>query len=194
MAFGIPHPRRIGPPVPLPGAGRDGLAVRIAGAQDAPAILAHYRGLEPGDLNRRFCGAVSDEVLERHVAGAASRRGFVLTAHDRPLRGHVGPVRAVAEVAIAGDAAELGISVDAGLRRRGVGSDLVLAAARLLALRGVRRLQACTLAGNRSFMALARKFDARIELGSGEVEVLFDVPALHRAWLCRVPERGCPAA
>jgi hypothetical protein len=174
-----------GTAVPLPFA-RTELALCLAGRAEAPAILAHYRRLPAADLNRRFCGALGDAALSRHVAGLPAGSGFVLTVHDRRRASfHPGPVRAVAEVAAAADAAEIALSVETGLRRRGVGTCLIESAARLLALRGLRRLRAHSLLDNRAFIALAAGSGARIEVGADEVEALFDVAALHRAYLLR---------
>jgi hypothetical protein len=58
----------------------------------------------------------------------------------------------------------------------------VQAAAWLLAPRGVRRIGAYTLPGNRSFVALARRSGAAIAAGPDEVEVTFDVAALARVY------------
>ena len=107
----------------------------------------------------------------------------MLAGFDGPLWGgplhRPGPIRAVAELSIAGDEAELGISVDAGLRRRGVGTYLVQTAGALLAPRGVRRVRAYTLPGNASFLKLAHAIGGTVEAGPDEVEVLFDVAALR---------------
>lgn len=189
MAFGFSNVSFIGYPQPIPCAGHAGLGFREASRPDAPAILAHLGGLDPGDRRLRFCATVADSVLERHVARLWPRDGFVLTAHDGPLWPGTfhgpGPVRAVAEVAIAGREAEIGVSVDRALRRRGVGTYLVQTAARLLALRRVKTIEAYTLPENASFLALARTCRARIEDGVGEVTISFDVAELHRAYLCR---------
>jgi GNAT superfamily N-acetyltransferase len=88
----------------------------------------------------------------------------VLAAFDGPLwEGPfhaAGPVRAVAELAVAGRDAEIGLSVDAGLRRRGLGVHLVQTAARVLAPRGVERLLAYTLPRNRAMLSLAQSSGA----------------------------------
>ena len=70
-------------------------------------------------------------------------------------------MRAVAEFAIAGGEADIGLSVDAGLPRRGVGTYLAQTVARLLALRGVTRMYAYTRPDNAGFLALARRLRRR---------------------------------
>ena len=117
----------------------------------------------------RFCATLNDEALRNHVDGLWARDAVVLAAHDGPLWSgplhRAGPVRALAELVVTGEEAELGISVDASMRRRGVGTYMVQTAARLLAPRGVRRIRATTLNDNHSFVALAQSCGA--EVGAG---------------------------
>ena len=189
MAYGFPSIGFTGLPVSIPCAGHAGLGVREATRGDAPAILEHLRRLAPVDRRMRFGGGVADSVLERHVAGFWPSGKLVLAAFDGPMWASplhpAGPVRALAELAIAGGEAELGLSVEEALRRRRVGTCLVRTAARLLALRGVRRIRAHTLAENASFLTLARRWGAAIAFRSGEVEVTFAIPELHRPSLRR---------
>lgn len=78
--------------------------------------------------------------------------------------------------------AELGLSVDPALRRRGLGTYLVQTAGRLLAPRGVEVIRASTLPGNASFLVLATACEAGIESGPDEVEVSFGVARLKAAY------------
>ena len=189
MAFGLPNLSFIGYPVSIPCAGHAGLGFREATRADQPAILAHFQRLEPLDRRMRFCATVDGAALERHVTGIWGRGVLVLVAREGPLWSgplyEAGPVRALAELAIGGAEAEIGLSVDAGFRRQGVGTYLMQTAARLLALRGVKRIRAYTLPDNNSFLALARKAGAQIETGAGEVEITFDVAELQRSYLRR---------
>lgn len=91
----------------------------------------------------------------------------------------------MAELSVGGDMAEVGVSVDRGLRRRGVGTYLIQTAARLLAQRGVKKIVAFTMPGNKSFLALSRKAGADVTWDMDEVEILFDVAELNRAYLQR---------
>jgi len=189
MAFGYPSIGYVGVPIPVPSAGQSGYGLRTAVDRDAAAVLEHYRRLSPDDRRMRFCATMGPAALERHVERIGSRGGVVLLAFDRPffsppfLRG--GAVRAVAELVGTGREMELGISVEAGLRRRGLGTELVETAAHLLGMRGVRTIRAYTLPGNRSFLALARATGATLDIGSDEVEVTFDVSRLRLAYLRR---------
>ena len=169
MAFGLPQISFIGYPLRCP-ALASGSGLPRGRASGTPRHSPHTtRALDPADRRMRFCATLDDAVIERHVAGLWSRPTLVIAAHDGPLWSgplhRAGPVRAVAELAIDGTEAELGLSVDTALRRRGVGTYLVQTAARLLAPRGVRRFGAYTLPGNRSFIALARSSGASVEIG-----------------------------
>ncbi len=189
MAYGLPPISYIGHPVPIPCPGHAGLGFRQARPSDSPEILAHFRGLTPSDRRMRFMATLNDETLEHYVDGMWDRESLVLAAFDGPLwsgpLGEAGPVRGLAELALNSGEAELAISVEDGLRRRGVGTYLVQTAARLAKPRGITRIRACTLSDNASFLALARNAGASIEAGGGEVEVVFDVAELERAYLRR---------
>ncbi len=189
MAFGLPHISFIGYPAPIPCAGHAGLGFREAHSADAPAILDHLRRLGPEDRRMRYCATISDEALAHEAARIFERADFALCAFDGPLWNgpfhRAGPIRAVAEFVISGRQAELGLSVDVDLRRRGVGAYLVQTASRLLAPRGVRTVTAYTLPQNRAMIALGLASGARIERGPEEVEIDFDVAALEAAYLRR---------
>ena len=189
MAYGLPHISFVGYPVAIPCAGHAGLGFREAAPSDAAAIVAHYADLDPVDRRLRFCASLTENGLNRHVDGLWDRSGFVLAALDGPLwRGplhRAGTVRAVAELAVDGREAELGLSVEGSLRCRGVGTYMIQTAARLLAPRGVSRIVAYTLPGNQSFLTLARAAGAGIVTGSDEVEVVFEVDQLAAAYLVR---------
>lgn len=189
MAYGFPNISFIGLPVPIPCAGHAGLGFREAGRRDSRDVVGHFLGLDPLDRRMRFCATLNDEAIERHVESIWSRGSLVLAAYDGPLwsgpLSPAGPVRALAELALEPGEAELGLSVDAGLRRRGVGTYLLQTAARLLKPRNVETIRAYTVPDNTSFQALARQAGGRIDVGSGEVEVTFDVADLERAYLRR---------
>ncbi|MFT3972742.1 MAG: GNAT family N-acetyltransferase [Amaricoccus sp.] len=189
MAFGYPQMSFIGYPIPIPCRGHSGFGLRTAVDRDAPVVLEHYLRLSPDDRRMRFCATMGPAALERHVERIGSRGGVVLLAFDGPLFKapflRPGAVRAVAELVGTGREMELGISVDSGLRRRGIGTELVETAAHLLAPRGVRTIRAYTLPGNRSFLAVARHCGATVEVGPDEVEVCFEVSALRRSYLRR---------
>ncbi len=195
MTYGLPNISYIGYPIATPCVGHSGLGFREASRADAPAILAHYRALDDSDRRMRFCATLGDERLVSHVEELWDRDAFTLIAIDGPLwttpLGAAGPVRSLVELSITGTEAEIGISVDPNLRRRGIGTYLTQTAGFLLSRRRVRTLRAYTLPGNASMIALAQRSGARIDQCDGEVEIAFSVPELAQAYLRRrmTPER-----
>jgi ribosomal protein S18 acetylase RimI-like enzyme len=189
VPYGLPNISCVGWPVAVPCAGHAGLGFREARASDADAVLAHFRRMQPADLRLRFCATVSDASLRTHVSRIWDRPGLVLAAHDGPLWDGpfhaAGPVRGLAEFCVSGEVAELGITVDGTLRRRGVGTWLVRTAAALLAPRGVRRIVAFTMPENMAMIGLGRTSGARIVNALGDVEIVFDVEPLRRAYVAR---------
>ena len=189
MAYGFPSISCIGYPVSLPCPGHAGLGFREVGPGDGAGVLAHLERLTPDDRHLRFCGTVKDDGLARHVAGIWEREGFALGAFDGPLWDgpfhRAGPVRALVEIAIAGEVAEFAISVDAEHRRAGVGTYLLQTAARLVALRGTAHLVAVTSPGNHAMIGLAQASGAAIETDAGETTLTFAVARLHHDYLRR---------
>lgn len=189
MAFGLPNISFVGYPVPIPCAGHAGLGFREARPGDEPEIIAHLRALDPDDRRMRFCTTVNDAHLVRHAEHTWQRASFTIAAHDGPLWSgpfhRAGAIRALAELAVAGEVAEFAVSVDRSMRRRGVGTYLLQTSARLLAQRGVTRIVALTMAENKSFLALSRKAGGEMVWDGPEVEVHFDVRALERDYLMR---------
>jgi GNAT superfamily N-acetyltransferase len=189
MASRFPPISFIGYPVSVPCPGHAGLGFREAGPADGPAILGHLQGLSAEDRHLRFCGTLSDAALAAHVAGLEARPGFGLVARDGPLWdgpfGPAGPVEGFADLVVAGPVAELGISVAARWRRSGVGTYLLQTAARLLALRGVERIVALTLARNAAMIQFGRACGAEVEHDGTEAVLTFPVARLHTAYLAR---------
>jgi GNAT superfamily N-acetyltransferase len=154
-----------------------GLGVRLATPADTEALVAHFLALDPEDRWMRFCATLNAGAIRRHVDGLWAREGLVLAACDPPVDG-AEPVRALAELMVAGEEAELGISVEPGLRRRGIATYLLRTGARLLEPRGIGTIRATTLPENGSFIAMARSLGGRIEHGPDLVEVAFAAAAL----------------
>lgn len=184
MAFGLPNVSYLGYPAPVLCAGHVGLGFRQASPRDAADLREHLGRLSSEDRRARFCAALSDAALNSHVETLWRRAHLVIAARDGPLWPGpfhaAGPVRALAELSIDGRDAEIGLSVDGALRRRGVGTYLVQTAARLLAPRGVERLLACTVARNDAMLRLADGCGAVVEASAAEVEIIFDVAALNQ--------------
>ena len=189
MTFGLPNISFIGFPTPAPGPAHAGLGFRETTPRDLTAVLDHFARLSPDCRRRRFCATLAPAAVEAHARAVWDRSDVVLAAFDGPLWDGLlhkaGPIRALAELAVVGRDAEIGLSVDDGLRRRGVGTWLVQTAARVLAPRGVARILAYATPDNVAMIRLALRSGARIERSSSEVEIVFDAPSLHRAYLRR---------
>lgn len=189
MTFGFPNISFIGYPAPAPGPAHAGLGFRETTPRDLPAVRDHFARLSPDCRRRRFCATLAPAAVEAHARAVWDRSDVVLAAFDGPLWDGLlhkaGPIRALAELAVVGRDAEIGLSVDDGLRRRGVGTWLVQTAARVLAPRGVARIRAHATPDNVAMIRLALRSGARIERSSSEVEIVFDAPSLHRAYLRR---------
>lgn len=189
MAYGLPNMSFIGYPLPIPGPAHAGFGLREATRADSAEMLAHLRALGDDDRRMRFCTSVNDAHLARHVRETWSRSTFALAAFDGPLwstpflRG--GPIRALAEFAVSGGEAEIGISVDRDIRRHGLATWMLQTAAQLLSQRGVLRITAFTMRENASFLTLARKASAELEWDAGEVAITFDTETLARTYLRR---------
>ena len=181
MTYGYPNASFVGRPVPVRSAAGAGPGLREASRADAPEILEHYRALDRSDRWTRFCEALGDAAIARHIAGIWSRDALVLVAEDGPPSDAGRPERAVAELVVDGAEAEIGLSVEAGFRRRRLGTRLVQAALGLLAPRGVLRIRAWTVPGNHACIGLAYASGARIEAGTDAVEITFEVADLRRA-------------
>lgn len=189
MPFGLPNVSYIGFPAPSLVPAHAGLGFREARPADRPAIVDHFARLPADCRRRRFSATLSPEALENHADGLWNRAELVIAAFDGPLWSGIfhkaGPIRALAEIAIGGRDAEIGLSVDDSLRRRGIGTYLTQTAALLLAPRGVTRLFAYTTPDNVGMMRLALRSGGSIERSNADVEIAFDVAALRCAYLRR---------
>jgi len=186
MPYGLPNMSFIGFPVAVPCRGHSGLGLRQATRADTDAVVEHFLALGPEDRRMRFCATLNAEAIRRHVEELWDKEGLVLAACDGPLFGgplhKAGPIRALAELLLLGDEAELGISVDPSLRRRGIGTYLLQAGAALLEPRGITTIRATTMPDNGSFIAMASALDGTAAYTTDLVEVSFDVARLAAAY------------
>lgn len=189
MPFGLPNVSYIGFPTPALAAAHAGLGFREAKRTDLPTVIAHFSRLTPECRRRRFCATLSPEALENHAAGLWDRSELAIAAIDGPLWGglfhKIGEIRAIAELSLSGKDAEIGLSVDDSLRRRGIGTYLVQTAAWLLAPRGVERITAYTTPDNIGMIRLGIRLGGTVDRSSSDVEVVFDIARLRRDYLRR---------
>jgi GNAT superfamily N-acetyltransferase len=155
---------------PLP----EGGAIRKLWAGEADEYREHLLRLDPDSRYRRFSGAVADDFIGRHAAGAfepgAVVHGFFV---DGTLRGAaelrpygLGPARE-------GEAA---FSVEQPWQSQGVGSLLLERTLLSARNRGIQSLHMHCLADNRRMQQLARKFEADLHFDFGSVVGEVDPP------------------
>jgi GNAT superfamily N-acetyltransferase len=139
---------------------------------DRASLEPHFLALESEDRRLRFGAPLHDSSVRAYVAGIDFERDAVFGVHDDALN-----VIGAAHVARSGTHAELGVSVLAPHRDRGIGAALLARAHMRARNWGVRALFMHCLAENRAMMHLARKQDMRIVMEAGEAD----------AWLALAP-------
>jgi hypothetical protein len=134
--------------------------------EELPLLRDHLLRLDPHSRHDRFNGFLDDSFIERYAAKCADD-GTLIVAY---IEG--GVVRGAAELHPPGQSPdglpEIAFSVEASVRRRGVGSSLFQ---RLIAEARWKRysaLRITTGAQNDAMRALANKFGARLAFRHGE--------------------------
>lgn len=138
----------------------------------------HLLRLCDADRNLRFACRMSDEAVGRYVDGINPRRSVIKAVFADDLS-----VAAAAHIALAGDGktAEIGLSVDAAHRGRGLGSCLFDAAVRHLRARGVDTVVTMCLRRNATMMRIARREGMRIVFHGDEVEAVLPIGTSRQA-------------
>ena len=134
--------------------------------EELPLLRDHLLRLDPTSRHDRFHGFMDDSFIERYAAKCADD-GTVIIAYIRD-----GVVRGAAELhppeQSSDSLPEIAFSVEARVRRQGVGSILfkkLIAEARS---KGYRSLRITTGAQNQAMRALAHKFGAHLTFRHGE--------------------------
>jgi GNAT superfamily N-acetyltransferase len=155
---------------PLP----EGGAVRKLWAGEAGEYREHLLRLDRESRYRRFSGAVADEFVARHAAGAfepgAVVHGFFV---DGTLRGAAELRPYGLRPAREGEAA---FSVEQPWQSQGVGSVLLERTLLSARNRGIKSLHMHCLADNKRMQQLARKFEADLHFDFGSVVGEVDPP------------------
>src|SRR5262249_34189231 len=157
---------------PLP----DGGMIRKLWVGETESYRDHLLRLDRESRNRRFSGAVSDEIVARHAASAG---GFGVVLHgffvDSVLRG-AAELRSIGPVfAREGEAA---FSVELPWQSHGVGTVLLERTLLSARNRGIKLLRMHCLAENRRMQQLASKFEADLKFDFGSVVGQVDPPRL----------------
>ena len=142
-------------------------------AADRDALTAHLLALSEDDRRLRFGTAASDATIRDYVARIDFGRdaAFGYFADDLSLGG-------VAHVAVFDGVAELGVSVLARYRRRGIGSALFARASAFARNHFIRTLFMHCLTENAAMMHIARKSGMKIVIDGGEADAHLELPLL----------------
>ena len=155
---------------PLPD---DGM-IRKLWIGEADTYRDHLLRLDRESRNRRFSGAVSDEIIARHAA-LANKFGTVVHGFfvDGTLRG-AAELRSLGSVfAREGEAA---FSIEQPWQSHGVGTVLLERTLLSARNRGIKSLQMHCLADNQRMQQLALKFEADLKFDFGSVVGEVDPP------------------
>lgn len=155
----------------VPGRGE----VRVLLQRELPLFREHLLRLDPESRRDRFNGSLNDAWITQY-AERSVRDGTVILVYVEK-----GEVRGAAELHQADLSSELlpeiAFSVEASVRRQGVGSVLftkLIAKARAM---GYAKLRITTGAQNDAMRALANKFGARLSFRHGESTGTIDIEA-----------------
>ena len=134
--------------------------------EELPLLRDHLLRLDRESRHDRFHGFMDDSFIERY-AGKCADDGTVIIAYIED-----GVVRGAAELHPPDQSPdslpEIAFSVEACVRRRGVGSILFKKLITAARFKGYRSLRITTGAQNEAMRALARKFGAHLTFRHGE--------------------------
>jgi GNAT superfamily N-acetyltransferase len=152
--------------------------------EELPLLRDHLLRLDGESRHDRFNGYLEDEFVERYAARCADD-GTVIIAYMEN-----GIVRGAAELHPPGQSddgvPEIAFSVEACVRRQGVGSILFKRLLSEARWKGYRRLRVTTGAGNKPMRALASKFGARLVFSHGESTGTIEVGQAPQAELAKL--------
>ena len=147
--------------------------------EELPLLRDHLLRLDPESRHDRFNGFLDDSFIERYAARCAAD-GTIIVAYMED-----GVVRGAAELHppehSEDSVPEIAFSVEACVRRQGVGSLLFRRLISEARWRGYRRLRVTTGAQNQAMRALASKFGAHLAFRDGESTGTIDVHELPQA-------------
>lgn len=140
--------------------------VRTLGQQELPLLRDHLLRLDRDSRHDRFNGFMDDSFIERYAAKCADDGTIVIAYIENAV------VRGAAELHPADQSPdavpEIAFSVEASVRRHGVGSILFKKLIAEAQSKGYRSLRITTGAQNHAMRALAHKFGAHLTFRHGE--------------------------
>lgn len=154
-------------------------------------ITAHLKGLDADDRINRFCCVTGDDLIEQYVANIRYEQDIVLgSVVDGRLVGFV-------HAAVFSDGkerlCEIGISVDAALRKSGIGKRMLQASIDTAHGLQIRRIYVQYMTSNGPMAALARSAGGRLERDGADASAVFESPAPKPAWGHRPASAGMEA-
>jgi GNAT superfamily N-acetyltransferase len=151
--------------------GRMQILVRELTRFERPALERHFLALDAEDRRLRFGAALSDFAVQAYVARIDFDAEAVFGVFDDLLH-----LVGAANLCRARGHAELGVSVLAGHRSRGIGGALLSRAHTHARNWGVRALFMHCLTENRAMMHLARKQGMLVAAAAGEADAWLGLP------------------
>lgn len=147
--------------------------------EELPLLRDHLLRLDPESRHDRFNGFLDDSFIERYAARCAADDTIIVAYMEN------GMVRGAAELHPPEQSEdfvpEIAFSVEACVRRQGVGSILFRRLLSEARWRGYRRLRVTTGVQNQAMRALASKFGAHLVFRYGESTGTIEVDQLPPA-------------
>ena len=138
---------------------------------DRSRLREHFLQLDPTDRHLRFGASLNDDAVIHYVDTIDFERDEIYAiADDAQI------VLGAVHIAIAGQEAELGLSVLASIRGGGIGNALFERAVMRLRNRGVREVLVRCLSENAAIMHLARKHGMNIQFDGSDREARLELP------------------
>jgi GNAT superfamily N-acetyltransferase len=165
-------------------------SIRTLTAQELPLLREHLLRLDPESRRDRFNGLIDEGFIARYAAKCATD-GTIIVAYFED-----GVVCGAAELHqpdLANPLPEIAFSVEARMRRQGVGTILftsLIAKAKSL---GYDSLRITTGSQNEAMRALAHKFGAHLSFRRGESTGSIDLTQGEAASVAASPSRTTPA-
>ncbi|MBL8381635.1 MAG: GNAT family N-acetyltransferase [Burkholderiales bacterium] len=147
-------------------------SVRQLTDADRWRLRPHLKRLAPEDRRLRFGMILNDAAIDRYVDSLDFDREAVLAVAAAD-----GALLAAAHVAPVGEGAELGLSVDARARRRGLGGALFVQAVAWARNRYLRRVHMHCLRENTAILRLARRHGMALDFDGAESSAVLLLPA-----------------
>jgi GNAT superfamily N-acetyltransferase len=152
-------------------------SVRTLSHQELPLLRDHLLRLGRTSRHDRFHGFMDDNFIECYAEKCANDGTVIIAFLEN------GVVRGAAELhppeQSPDSLPEIAFSVEAAVRRRGVGSMLFKKLIEEARARGYRSLRITTGAQNEAMRALANKFGARLTFSHGESTGTIDLTQCH---------------